>query len=368
MRLGNQGEISRWSGARLLAVFALSAIVAIAVAGCGGSGSSSSESSSSGSTAGATTAGGGSEASKPVDIGVFVASSANSYLAASIEGIEKVAEEEGNATVTVFDGEFDANTQVNQLRDALLAKKFNAWLISPVDGGPVAPLATQAIDSEITVGCWSTPCGADVANNGIQVPGVAVQTGFGYVNSGRHLGELTVRACKGRNPCKVFWLAGNPQEPLETAREEGLDEVIEKEPNIEIVAEQAGEYLPGPAFTATQNVLQANPEIEVITSAADQMVAGAYKAAAAAGKADGEIKMIGTGCTFESVQLIKEGKTYGCTPLLPRTEGEIAAKEVIAVARGAANEEKVVNPNKKDNVSSSLTKENAGDFKPQFHS
>ncbi len=350
--------------ARTFAIVA--SIAAGLIAGCGSSSSptNSTLTSTPAATGQATASIGG---AKPVRIGVFLASSANSYFAANLQGIRQAASSAGDVTVTVFDGQFNANTQVNQLRDALVSHRFNAWLVAPVDGGSVAPEITQAVHDGISVGCILTPCGPNVASQTVQVPGITIQTGFGYVQNGRDLGRLTVQACASLNPCDVFWMPGNPQQPLESARQKGLYSVLKTDPKIKIVAVQAGGYLSSQGFTATQNVLQAHPNVNVIVSSGDQMIEGAYRAASLVGKL-GQIKLLGDGCTIQSVALIKAGKVFACVANLPRTEGTIAATDVIRAVRGAKLRDVLVDPSKQSAVGVIITKANAGRFSPQFSS
>ena len=72
-----------------------------------------------------------------INIGVFLASSANTYWAAELEGAKAVAKKYPNVKLTVFDAKFTTNTQVNQLRNALVSKKYQAWFIGPNNGGHV---------------------------------------------------------------------------------------------------------------------------------------------------------------------------------------------------------------------------------------
>ncbi len=84
------------------------------------------------------------------------------------------------------------------------------------------------------------------------------------------------------------------------------------------MATAAGGYLAAPALTATQNVLRAHSDLNVVVSSGDQMIAGAYKAERLAGKA-GKIANVGNGCTFEAKQLILQGRELACSVYLPRT-------------------------------------------------
>jgi ribose transport system substrate-binding protein len=302
-----------------------------------------------------------------VRIGVFLASAANTYWTAALEGVRDAAKKQGNVELTVFDGQFNTTKQVNQLRDALVSKRFDAWFIGPNDGGPLTPTIKRGIAQGVSVACTLVPCGPNIRNRKAQIPGVVAQIGIGFFENGKVLGQLTVRACGNTDPCKVVWLPGLPSLPLEKARTDGLYSVIRPKKNIEVVAVQAGGYLAAPALTATQNILQAHPDVNVIVSSGDQMIAGAYRAARAKG-VEGDIRMFGNGCTFEAKRDILADKVYACAVYVPRTEARIAAEYLIRAARGAKLKNISVDPLKFSSIGAIGTKANIGRFKPEFRS
>ena len=301
-----------------------------------------------------------------INIGVFLASSANTYWAAELQGAKDIAAKNPNVKLTVFDAKFTTNTQVNQLRDALVSKKYQAWFIGPNDGGPLTPTIKQAIAQGVKVGCSLVPCGPNIRDVNVQIPGQVIFVGLGFYPNGQLLGRGVVQACQGINPCKVLWLPGLPTLPLEVARQDGLYSVIKSHSNIKVVATAAGGYLAAPALTATSNVLRAHPDLNVVVSSGDQMIAGAYKAEQLAGKTN--IANIGNGCTFEAKQLILAGKEMACSVYLPITEGRLVVQALVNAVNGATKTGVYVNANKFSPIGSLGTKSNIAKFTPQFHS
>jgi ribose transport system substrate-binding protein len=302
-----------------------------------------------------------------VRVAVFLASAANTYWTAALEGVRDAARRRGNVEITVFDAQFNTNRQVNQLRDALVSRRFDAWFVGPNDGGPLTPTIRRAIQQDTKVACTLVPCGRNIRNRKAQIPGVVAQIGIGFYENGRVLGRMTVSACGRLDPCKVVWLPGLPSLPLEKARTDGLYSIIKRRPNIEVVAVQAGGYLAAPALTATQNILQANPDVNVIVSSGDQMIAGAYRAARAR-RLEGKIKMFGNGCTFEAKRDILAGRIYGCAVYLPRTEARIAADYLIQAVRGRNIKNRSIDPLRFSKIGAIGTRANIGRFQPEFHS
>jgi ABC-type sugar transport system substrate-binding protein len=304
---------------------------------------------------------------KRVRIAVFLASAANTYWTAALEGVRDTAKKYGNVSITVFDGQFNTNRQVNQLRDALISKRFDAWFVGPNDGGPLTPTIKRAIGQGVKVACTLVPCGPDIRNTRIQIPGQVAQIGVGFYENGQLLGQLVKQACTGKRPCEVFWLPGLPELPLEKARTDGLNSVIKTDKNIKIVSIQPGGYLAAPALKATQNVLQANRGIDVIVSSGDQMIAGAYRAARLAGLEKG-IKMFGNGCTVEAKRDILAGKLFGCAVYLPRTEARIAADLLVRAVNGERVQGRSIDPLTLSPIGPVGTRSNIARFKPEFRS
>ncbi len=347
-------------------------LLSVAVAACGSS--SSSTTSAAAPTASSTTASsggsssGGSSSGKTINMAVFLASAANTYAEGEMAGIKDAVAKYPNVKLTVFDAQFTTNTQVNQLRDALVSKKYQAWFVYPNDGGPLTPTIRQAVAQGVKVGCVLVPCGPNVQDTNVQIPGQVIFAGLGFYQNGVQLGQLTAQGCQGISNCQVLWLPGLPTLPLEVSRRNGLYSVIDKYKNIHVVATAAGGYLAAPSLTATENVLHAHPGLNVIVSSGDQMIAGAAKAAKLAGDA-GKIKMYGNGCTFEAKQLILQGVQTGCSVYLPRTEGRIVATALIQAALGTNKQTGVyVNPLKYSPIGGLGTKSNISNFSPEFHS
>ena len=292
---------------RLVVLFAIATVCAVAV------------------TLASTALAGG---TKKIRIGVFLASAANTYWTAELEGVRDVAKKYGNVEVTVFDAQFSTNKQVNQLRDALVSKRFDAWFIGPNDGGPLTPTIRSAIKQGVKVACTLVPCGPDIRKTTIQIPGQIAQIGVGFYENGQQLGLLTKEACVGKNPCEVFWLPGLPELPLL---------MIELRPSVR-------------AF-----------------SSGDQMINGALRAAQLAGK-DKQIKFFGNGCTFEAKRDILAGKVYGCAVYLPRTEARMATDLLIRAVQGFNVGSRSVDPLTLSPIGPIGRRSNISKFKPEFRS
>ena len=132
----------------------------------------------------------------PVSLAFFMASAANSYAQAQLEGVEEVAKRM-NATVDTFDGQFDAQKQYSQLQDAIASGHYDGFIVSPNDGNALAPVIEEAIADGIVVGCVLAPCGPNFDTLEPQIEGQLIYAGIPFKQNGADIAEIVVQACEG---------------------------------------------------------------------------------------------------------------------------------------------------------------------------
>jgi ribose transport system substrate-binding protein len=267
-----------------------------------------------------------------VKVAFFHYGPGNTYAEAALEG-GKAAAEEMNAELTEFGSSFDAQVQRRQIQDAIATGQYDAFVIQPANGAAIVDIVQQAVDKDIKVASASEPMGPDRTTNEPQVEGVVVSAQEPIPEIGKNIGDLVIGACEGVDPCEVAYLLGLASFPSDPPTLDAVKETIGSHPNIKLVATAEGEYLRDPAYQATQDILQANPDLDVIATVGDQMTLGAEQAVAAAGR-EGEVKLIGNAASEPGVAAVKEGRWYGDTVILPFDEGRIATEAAIAAARG----------------------------------
>lgn len=303
---------------------------------------------------------------KPVRIAFFLGSLANNYQRAELTGLQAAAKQYGGTVTKVFDSkDFTAATQVTQLQDAITSKQYDAFVISPNDGGAVTPVIRQAIAAGIKVACVSADCGPDPIATKNQIPGMVTTIALPYFQNGQMIAKLIVQACAGKNPCNVVYMPGLNTLPLETARNRGLDGVLKQHPNVKIVARQEGKYDLGTARSVMQNILTAHRDIDVAASAYDVMTNGIEQAIKAAGIKT-KVKLIGSGGGSIAIGKVRSGEWFGTISAVPWTEGQLAGKYVIAAVHGQKNIPGWVNEYSLEPGGAMRTKATSKHFKPQY--
>jgi ribose transport system substrate-binding protein len=270
---------------------------------------------------------------EPVDVAFFGFAAANGFAQATWAGVQEAAAEMC-ATARFFDPNFDSATQVAQIQDAITSGEFEAFVIQSNDGNSVVPVVEEAIEAGIVVVGEFTPIGTDYASIEPQVEGMTSYVGTSIVANGEGLAELGIMACEDLavDPCQVAYLQGFRALPLDNARTEAVLAGLEAADNVEVAASPEGGYTQATGLAAAQDVLQANPDVDVIIGSS-QAILGAEQAVEDAGLT-GQVALIGNGAPRQAVAAVKEGRWFAVWADAEMSAGKEAASVAIRAARG----------------------------------
>ena len=208
---------------------------------------------------------------------------------------DKICEERGWKYVTK-DAQGDSSTQLDDI-NAMIAMGVDGLIISPVDGKACAPAVEAAYEAGIPIAIvlrdmptvkdyYVTFSGTD----DIELGKLGAQ---GLVNA---IGETG----------KIVYITGTPGLSTAEDRTIGFHSVIDQYEGLEIVAEQACNYNRAKAMETMEAILQANPEIDAVWCANDEMAGGVIQAIDAAGRT-GEIKVGGANLQKDGYQRLLDG-------------------------------------------------------------
>lgn len=343
---------------------------ALVLTACGGSSSSSESSAQSASSAPASSAAASSAApaaSSEAPIGGKVAylsaSSANTWLQSSLKAMQEAAAPEG-IELTEFDAQFKPGEGAKQIQDVLAAGDYKGIIIAGLDGAALIPDLQQAIDAGLKVVVLNQIIGDKLDTSDPQFDGASASVLVPPQASGTLLGELTVEACADLDPCNVGYFFGIKGTPLDTAVRAGFDAATAGSPNIKVVAEGESQYLgPDVAMKGTQDMLQKNPEINVITGP-DQAIQGAQLAVEDAGSID-RIKLVGFGGSQAALDAVSQGTWFGDVFGAPATEGQLAMAAMVAALKDGTVTGGV-NPLTDFPNGGKITTANVGDYTAQW--
>ena len=276
--------------AKVVTGFAISAAVAIGATACSMPGEN-------GSANNAATADGA------VVIGFSQATQQSPFYVALSDAARQTAESDGNEFYFA-DANGDVTKQNNDVQD-LITRGINVLVINPVDPKGIAPSLAAADAAGIKVVTVDRP----------------VESGAAAV------------AALGPAGGKIIEIQGDAGGAVARDRHEGFAAAVAAQPNITVVPGPYSDYIRSNAVTATQDLLQAHPDLKAVYAQNDDMALGALQVLAENNRAD--VKVFGVDGLMEAVRAIADGNEYVATALNdPDAEGALAVQTAVKVARG----------------------------------
>lgn len=264
---------------------------------------------------------------KSYEVAYLSASSANTWLGASVKEMQSVADN-NDINITEFDAQFDPAKQTSQLQDIIASGKYQGIVVCAIYGVGLIPDIEDAIAAGIEIVVLNQIVGPDLTTSDPQVDGIAASVLASPYRSGQRHGELTIQACEGNDNCEVVFIYGIKGIPLDDAIRQGFDDVISQHPSIKVVAEGEGKYLgPDGGIAATQDILSMNSSFDVMVGA-DQSIQGAAIVLADEGMT-GQVKLIGLGGSAPALKGISDGSWFGGVFGAPGTEGRYAMEAMV---------------------------------------
>lgn len=269
-------------------------------------------------------------------IGLSVLTLTNPFFKVIADTLSEEAARHGYS-VEAVSGEFDPARQQNQVKD-FLVKKVAAIVLTPCDSKAVGPAIQEANRAGIPVFTADIACLAPGAE-------VVCHVATDNLGGGREAARAMIEAL-GESGGKIVILDFKLVESCQL-RVQGFKEVVAQHNagrtagRIEIAAELPGNGQKDQGFKATEDALQAHPDLVGIFAINDPSALGARAALEKAGKAD-RVKIIGFDGQPEGKQAIRDGKIYAdpiqfpdriarqtMAVILRHFEGETVEKEIL---------------------------------------
>lgn len=227
-----------------------------------------------------------------------------------------------NYELIITAGEFDLGKQMSQMED-FIARKVDAIILVPVDSKGVGPAIAKANAAGIPVFT------ADIAaHEGNVVSHIASDN----VAGGRLAGEFIAEALGGKGAVAII---NQPNVTSVLDRVQGFREAISKFPGIKVVADVNGEGVRDKSFTATADVLQANPGLTGIFGINDDSALGALDAVTQYQKQG--IIIVGYDATPPAADAIRKGSPLKADVVqYPKLIGAKTIQQIAAHFSGAA--------------------------------
>lgn len=262
-------------------------------------------------------------------IGVLNVASIYPYYQATVAGMEEMADRLG-CKLIVLDSEGDVGIQMANL-ESLISQQVDAILLMNVgetDGGQCVEIANEAGIPIISVSRETV---------GAQ-PLSSVVTDY---SAALLFAEDMARLMGGKG--KVAEIQGVLGVSNVTHRHNALKEVLEANPEMELLTSQVGNFDPAITYSVAADILTAHPDVEALYIHDDASGEGALQAIKDMGKQD-TVRVFATGGTPSAVDAIAAGDLYYTCALLTGWEGACGVKFAVDHLNGKEIPEFVTTP------------------------
>lgn len=279
-------------------------------------------------------------------IGLAMNTQTNPFFVTVKEGVQKACDER-DIELIVTDAQDDPAIQQKDVEN-LITKKPDAIIIDTCDSDAIVSSVEACNEAGIPVFTMDRE-----ANGGEVISHI----GYDAIKSGKLAGQFLADTLEGKG--KIVELQGVMGTNVAQNRSEGFNEVIKENPDMEIVACQVADFDRAKAMSVMENILQANPEIDGLYAANDEMLLGALEAIEGAGRTD-EIVKCGCDALDETMDAIRDGSVEATIAEPPFFLGKAILETAYNYLEGEEVEEVVILDNQlvtKDNVDDIVTKE-----------
>lgn len=197
----------------------------------------------------------------------------------------------------------------------LISSGYDAILLNPTDSDGSISNILKAKTAGIPVFCMDREVNADdAATSQILSDNYSgcVSIGIEFVKELKEKGKYV----------EILGLVGDNNT---WARSGGFHSVVDKFPNLKMVAQQSGDFDRNKAMEVLETILQANPDIDGVFCGNDAMAMGAFQALQAAGK-ETKVKIFGFDGASDVIEKIREKKIIATGMQFSKVMAQTAAQ------------------------------------------
>lgn len=246
-------------------------------------------------------------------VAVVISTLNNPWFVVLAESASQYAKDLGYET-KIFDSQNNPAIESDNF-ESLISSGYDAILFNPTDADGSISNILKAKEAGVPVFCMDREVNAnDASTSQILSDNYSgcVEIGIEFVKSLNEKGKYV----------EIIGLVGDNNT---WARSGGFHSVVDKFPNLKMVAQQSGDFDRNKAMEVLETIMQAQPDIDAVFCGNDAMALGAYQALLAAGKAD-KVKVFGFDGADEVVEKIAEGKIIATGMQYPKIMAKTAAK------------------------------------------
>lgn len=276
-----------------------------------------------------------------IKIGITLYSLKNEFTVRLANAAQAKAKELG-VELKVYDGNYDPSTQISQV-ETMISDGCKGIILNPQDAEACSPCVDKAVAAGIPIVGVNTRVDNDKLTSYV---------GSKDVKAGGMEMQKVADLLKGEG--KIVIIEGPMGQSAQIERRKGIQNILKKNPGIEVLAEKTANWSRSEAMTVMETWLQAFDHIDAIVAENDEMALGAREAVKAAGK---NVPAIGVDGITDALNAVESGDL-------------IASIFQDGAAQGSKSVEVLVNAIKGDKVDKDywinfeeVNKGNAADFK-----
>lgn len=259
-------------------------------------------------------------AGQPLDIYVSYHDVSNEFAPFMKAGVARAAAEDKVNANFIGPVGADADGQISEIET--LMGKMDGLAISSVSTDALAPLIDRVLAAGIPVVTFNTdnPDSKRLAFAGQDL-----------VQSGREAGALMAKVLSGKGKVIITTIDAAAQWSID--RENGAREALKKEAGIEVVQTLNTGTDPQKIYSAIENAMLANPDIDGILSleCCSTPAAGTW---VERNKASDKVKVVGFDLLDQTVQLVESGNIQATIDQAPERQGFEAVNLIVKFVKG----------------------------------
>jgi ribose transport system substrate-binding protein len=202
--------------------------------------------------------------------------------------------------VVTLDAQQRADLQNSQMDDAVLQAP-KAIILAAVDFDAISPGIEKAHAAGIPILVYDR----QIRNRPVEFTSVAGTVEIGRLSAAEAVKLLTAK--HGEPKGKVLSIMGDSGDTYTLDIEQGFEEVMAKNPNIQVIAKPSKDWEPTNAANTVQDQLLVNPDIDMLFIHADHLTPPIVSVLENAGKKKGDILIVDATGMPVGLKLLREG-------------------------------------------------------------
>ncbi|WP_327270384.1 ABC transporter substrate-binding protein [Streptomyces sp. NBC_01218] len=236
---------------------------------------------------------------------------ANPFRIAETQSIKDEAAKVGVKKLLTTNAQSQLSKQISDIQD-MLSQGAQFLIVAPLNSDGLEPALKAAAAKKVPV------LTVDRKLNATACKDYVAFLGSDFVEQGKRAADAMIEATGGKG--KVAILLGASGNNVTTDRTKGfVDQLAAEAPEMEIVAQQTGEFARDKGQQVMEQLIQSKPGITAVYAENDEMGLGAVTALKAAGKKPGkDVKIVSVDGTRNAVQAVVNGEYNAVIESNPR--------------------------------------------------